>query len=218
MDKKPGDSNRQRKDPPPHTGSVGLLLANSTTKPTKQSGSSKGTKQKGGKDVESTSADQTPEEKKKEICEKLESYCRVYWTNINKREWNLDEWVHMAPIFTADPAVGTLPQLQTLADFVESRRLLALEHPTYSVREVELSTELDEPNGRAECFLGLEVSGAPEGVVRQNMGILEFMREDKLAVKMGMPAPPGEEVPAEEWHCVAYRSFRGLGGIMAADS
>ncbi|KAI5366281.1 hypothetical protein Slin14017_G039210 [Septoria linicola] len=211
---KENDKHRQKAEEPAiRDGSTSLLLASASTKPTKTPSQAKGA-------ASSKEAEETALETKKMNTATLESYCRGYAAGVHERVWDTTHpyWSNMSSTFRADPAIGSIPQPQTLDEFLDSRRVLSEEHPTYGVKVTDLSTELDEPNGRAECFMSLEVSGVPEGVVRQNLGILEFLREDKLGVAESVRLPDHGDTPYDRWWCVRYRSFRGLGGeIMASD-
>lgn len=131
----------------------------------------------------------------------VENSCRDYVSAINLRDWDTSSplWSSMSETFRADPAIGTFGmQQQTLADFLQSRAEICIDHPTYAVRILDLSTDLNHQANKAEVFMNLEVTGVPEGVVRQNVGILDFQ-----------PFDWGDET---KWLCVRYRSFRGLGG------
>jgi hypothetical protein len=138
----------------------------------------------------------TPKQKKKIIAQ-VEAWCDEYVLAMNSRNFDPKSpaWHSISKDFQSDPSVGDeVLAGQTLVDFLEYRAAVVAEFPTYSVRLVDISTDFDEQNGRAEVFLNLEISGVPEGVVKQNVGIMTFRDE------------------GDKWACYRYDSFRGLGG------
>ena len=148
-------------------------------------------------------------ENQAELISLLEAEVRTYLKAIRERVYDINAavWSTMSPNYCAEVVGST--QLQTHEEFLEDRRNLAEEYPNYSMKELDLSTSLDKAKGKAECFLSAEITGAPEGVVRQSLGVLEFVRGDKLPKDVRKEMADGHE---ESWWCVSYRSFRGLGG------
>lgn len=156
---------------------------------------------------------QDPSKPPDELVEHLESIVRGFVAAINAADWDPTSkaWSHMAGNFRIgvpndsrdQPKPFSPGKLLSLSDFCATWKEHTADLPDYrldiqdlftSVSEDFVDTDGGRKPRRANVFITLAVTGDPPGVVRQNVGIYDFVfRETE-----------------QRWVCQRMESYRGM--------
>lgn len=116
--------------------------------------------------------------------------------NVNDRllDFDLPEWRNIAPSFTTDKPLLSVPVDSTTLDFpgiLRSLEVLIAENPEYHVRVTGIDITFDREARKAMVWMNQIITGHPKGVARNMTGLGTFRYEDERWVMMHFEAPIG---------------------------
>ncbi|KAK4629538.1 hypothetical protein CLAFUW4_08130 [Fulvia fulva] len=125
----------------------------------------------------------------------LEQIARRFENALNSRDFSTTSsaWDFMAPQFRGEAEYVEPPKTLSLAELMDVLKQLVTIFPDWHLRVVSMTTSVRELTGTAEVFMHVETTGAPPGITKEGVGILEFQRTDKGS-----------------WLVVRHRSAAGL--------
>lgn len=112
----------------------------------------------------------------------LESLSKSCITSLNTRNFHplAPGWRNTTPSWIAEfenhADSGSQHSGQDLLTFLALQKSTAEQFPTYHMKVTGISSDVDERGGRASVFTTVEVTGIPEGVIRQSMVCSEYVR------------------------------------------
>lgn len=141
----------------------------------------------------------------------LEKSLHLMVEAMNKREFSSTIFNLCSDDFQAITETDTGIITLDLEGHLNALRAICKQFPNVRDTPVDVSVSVID-GGNAEVFLHGETRGCPEGIVRQNLGVMEWRRVRRRKKKEG--ERDGDEVEPEgyEWKCVKYRGIRGMAG------
>ncbi|EME40350.1 hypothetical protein DOTSEDRAFT_82939 [Dothistroma septosporum NZE10] len=96
---------------------------------------------------------------------------------INNRSFNEAK---ESPLFASgfSAKFDDLEETASLSEHADYLRSVAEAHPEYSVRVVNVSSNVDEAGGAATVYILMSVSGRPRSIRRQAMSVVRWIRQD----------------------------------------
>lgn len=142
-------------------------------------------------------AAQKHEAEKQRIATHLEALTHDFETSINKHDFNIlsPTWQVLSPRFTFDSWIGDSSNLPEREDarlkWLASLDAVSKRHKEYHIRLFDISTNVHADLMSAECFVNMETTGNPPGVVRQAVAVLGF------------------RLVKGKWKCLSHKGFQG---------
>ena len=137
-----------------------------------------------------------------DVTVELETIARSHVQAINDRNYDPSSpiWFGIAPTWRFSrnrPGTLSAKQLPFKDGFVEHMKRLFNTYPSYKINIVTMDTTINVHRAEARVVLMNEVTGFPEGIVKENVGVCRFSYMH-------------DEFGVERWLAVGYECLPGM--------